>query len=79
MKNITFTIPYNEEKISALKMFLDKKSLKLEDELFFTYPVYFTTQAPIMNMCRVCFVCKGYLPVNRGHQNQHHHLRDNIL
>lgn len=34
MKNITFTISYDEEKISALKMFLDKKSLKLEDELF---------------------------------------------
>ncbi len=33
MKNITFTISYDEEKISALKMFLDKKSLKLEYEL----------------------------------------------
>ncbi len=33
MKNVTFTIPHNENKISALKMFLDKKSLKLEDEL----------------------------------------------
>ena len=46
MENITFTIPYDEEKISALKMFLDKKSLKLEDELKATVDRLYEKQVP---------------------------------
>ncbi len=46
MKNITFTIPYDEEKISALKMFLEKKSLKLEDELKATVDRLYEKQVP---------------------------------
>lgn len=46
MKNVTFTIPYDEEKISALKMFLEKKSLKLEDELKATVDRLYEKQVP---------------------------------
>lgn len=33
MKNTSITISFAEEKLSALKMYLDQKNIKIEDEL----------------------------------------------
>ena len=33
MKKVTINISYDEEKISALKLYLDKKDVNVEDEL----------------------------------------------
>ena len=33
MKNVTVTIPYDEDKLSALRLYLAEKQLKVEDAL----------------------------------------------
>ena len=33
MKKVTVTVPYDDEKLSAIKLFLSKKSIDLEKEL----------------------------------------------
>ena len=33
MKKVTISISYDEEKLSALKLYLDQKQMQVEDEL----------------------------------------------
>lgn len=46
MKKATITITFDEEKISALKMYLEQKNMKVEDELEKSLEVLYSKNVP---------------------------------
>ena len=46
MKKTTINISYDEEKLSALKIYLEQKSLELEDELIKELDTLYTKNVP---------------------------------
>lgn len=46
MKNVTITISFDEEKLSALKMYLAQKDLKVESELERSLDALYTKTVP---------------------------------
>lgn len=46
MKKTSITISYDEERLSALKMYLDQKNMKVEDELEKALEALYTKNVP---------------------------------
>ena len=46
MKKINLTVPYEEEKVKALRWYLDQKGAKLEDELVKAVDTLFSKNVP---------------------------------
>lgn len=46
MKNINITVPYDEEKLGALKLYLEQRGTKVEDELVKSLDVLFAKNVP---------------------------------
>ncbi len=46
MKNTTITIPYNDEKVAALRLYLGQKNLNVEDELTVAVDSLYTKTVP---------------------------------
>lgn len=46
MKKVTITISYDEEKLAALKLYLDQKSMQVEDELTSALDALYSKNVP---------------------------------
>ena len=46
MKKATITIPYDEEKLFALKMYMEQRGMQIEDELTNTLDIFYTKYVP---------------------------------